>query len=198
MIRKICIATAFIALGAASAVSAQERRVASLDANGNLNSLIASHAAANNLPETLVRRIIKRESGGRPGVISKGNYGLMQIRLGTARAMGYRGSAAGLLDADTNMTYAVKYLAGAYHAADGNANRAVHYYAAGYYYAAKSKGLLNKTSDNPINAFASAAAGGTTGSIAPAQPAEKLRAAQAAGASVSSSSSLYNERLDYH
>ncbi len=54
--------------------------------------------------------------------------------------MGYRGTAAGLLDADTNMTYAVKYLAGAYHVADGNANRAVHYYAAGYYYAAKTKG----------------------------------------------------------
>ena len=90
-----------------------------------------------------MRRVIKRESGGNPRVISKGNYGLMQIRLGTARAMGYRGTAAGLLDADTNMTYAVKYLAGAYHAADGNANRAVHYYAAGYYYAAKSKGLLD-------------------------------------------------------
>ena len=159
MIRKICIAAAFVALGAASAVSAQERHVANLDANGNLNSLIASHAAANNLPESLVRRIIKRESGGRPGVISKGNYGLMQIRLGTARAMGYRGTAAGLLDADTNMTYAVKYLAGAYHAAGGNADRTVHYYAAGYYYAAKSKGLLDKGSDNPLNAFASAAAG---------------------------------------
>src|SRR3972149_4717637 len=128
--------------------------------------LAALHAAANNLPENLIRRVIKRESGGNARAVSKGNFGLMQIRLGTARGMGYRGSAAGLLDADTNMTYAVKYLAGAYHAADGNANRAVHYYAAGYYYAAKSKGLLNKTSDNPINAFASAAAGGTTGSIA--------------------------------
>ena len=166
MIRKICLATLLVAIGAASAASAQnqrqeqrqEQRVARLDANGNLNSLIAQHAAANNLPEDLVRRIIKRESGGRPGVISKGNYGLMQIRLGTARAMGYRGSAAGLLDADTNMTYAVKYLAGAYHAADGNANRAVHYYAAGYYYAAKSKGLLDKGDGNSLNAFASAAA----------------------------------------
>ena len=39
------------------------------------------------------------------------------------------------------MTYAVKYLAGAYRVANGNANRAVHYYAAGYYYAAKNKGM---------------------------------------------------------
>ena len=57
------------------------------------------------------------------------------------------------------MTYAVKYLAGAYHVAGGNANRAVHYYAAGYYYAAKSKGRVAQASDNALNAFASA--GGT-------------------------------------
>ena len=143
--------------------SAQTRNEATLDANGNLNSLIARHAAANNLPEDLVRRVIKRESRGNARAISKGNYGLMQIRLGTARAMGYRGTAAGLLDADTNMTYAVKYLAGAYHAAGGNPDRTVHYYAAGYYYAAKSKGLLDKNNDNPLNAFASASAGKTPG-----------------------------------
>ena len=83
--------------------------------------------------------MIKRESGGNPRVIYHGNYGLMQIRLGTARAMGYRGSAEGLLDPDTNMTYAVKYLAGAYEVANGNADRAVHYYQAGYYYAAKHR-----------------------------------------------------------
>ena len=199
MIRKLCLASILAALVSAPVAYAQSQRLARLDANGNnLDALIARHAAANNVPETLVRRVIKRESGGNARAVSKGNFGLMQIRLGTARGMGYRGSAAGLLDADTNMTYAVKYLAGAYHAADGNANRAVHYYAAGYYYAAKRKGLLDKTRDNPINAFASAAAGGTTGSIAPVLPAEKLRAARLAGASVSSSSSLYNDRLDFH
>ena len=50
---------------------------------------------------------------------------------------GYTGTAAGLHDPNTNLTYAVRYLAGAYRAANGNADRAVHYYAAGYYYAAK-------------------------------------------------------------
>jgi soluble lytic murein transglycosylase-like protein len=161
MIRKLCHASLFasilVALVSASAASAQNQRVVGLDANGNLDSLIARHAAANNLPETLLRRIIKRESGGNPRVISKGNYGLMQIRLGTARAMGYQGTAAGLLDPDTNMTYAAKYLAGAYHAAGGNADRTVHYYAAGYYFAAKSRGRQDKSNDNPLDAFASAA-----------------------------------------
>jgi len=145
MIRKICLAAIFVALAAsaasavsaASAASAKNLRTARLDANGNLDSLIAKHAAANSLPEDLLRRVIKRESGGNPRVVYKGNYGLMQIKLATARSMGYCGDAAGLLDADTNMTYAAKYLAGAYRVAGGNANRAVHYYAAGYYYAAK-------------------------------------------------------------
>lgn len=164
MTRTICLASILVALVSASAASAQTR-LAGVDANGNLDSLIARHAAANSLPESMVRRIIKRESGGRAHVISKGNYGIMQIRLGTARAMGYRGTAAGLLDADTNMTYAVKYLAGAYRTAGGNADRTVRYYAAGYYYAAKGKGMFDRSgngvfasqSDSPLDAFANAA-----------------------------------------
>ncbi len=138
MIRKFSLVTSVLMLVvSASVVCAQSSRAASLDANGNLAALVAKHAAANNLPESLVRRVIRRESGGNPRLVHAGNYGLMQIRLGTARAMGYQGSASGLLDADTNMTYAVKYLAGAYRVAGGNADRAVHYYASGYYYADK-------------------------------------------------------------
>jgi soluble lytic murein transglycosylase-like protein len=150
MIRKICIATLFAAVAAlGSAASAKHvhvkhlhvkiLRVAAVETHSDLDALISRHAAANNVPEDLVRRIIKRESRGNPRVVSAGNYGLMQIKLPTARSMGYTGSAAGLLDADTNMTYAVKYLAGAYQVAGGNTNLAVHYYAAGYYYAAKAQ-----------------------------------------------------------
>ena len=105
------------------------------------DAMIAHHAAANGLPEALVRRVIVRESRYNPRAVSRGNYGIMQIRLGTARAMGYTGSAAGLLDANTNMTYAVRYLAGAYRAAGGNHNRAVALYAGGYYYQAKRQGF---------------------------------------------------------
>jgi soluble lytic murein transglycosylase-like protein len=84
MIRKICFATIFVAL-AASAAPAKNLHLTRLDANGNLDSLISRHAAANNLPEDLLRRVIKRESGGNPRVIYKGNYGLMQIKLRPAR-----------------------------------------------------------------------------------------------------------------
>jgi hypothetical protein len=68
--------------------------------------------------------------------VHAGNYGLMQIRLGTARGVGYSGNAQGLLDPDTNLTYAVKYLAGAYRAAGCDADRAVSFYQRGYYGAA--------------------------------------------------------------
>ncbi len=103
--------------------------------------LVRKHAALNGIPESLVFRMIKIESGGNPRAVSKGNYGLMQIRLGTAKAMGYSGDTEGLLDADTNMTYAVKYLAGAYRAADGNPDRAIALYQRGYFYEAKAKGF---------------------------------------------------------
>jgi soluble lytic murein transglycosylase-like protein len=56
----------------------------------------------------------------------------MQIRLGTARSLAYRGAAEGLLDPETNMTYAVRYLAGAYRAAGGNEARTLALYARGY------------------------------------------------------------------
>jgi soluble lytic murein transglycosylase-like protein len=105
-------------------------------------SMVASHAAANGVPAELVHRVIMRESRYNPHAVSRGNYGMMQIRLQTARGLGYTGTAQGLLDPETNLTYAVKYLAGAYQAAGGDYNRAVHYYAAGYYGATKRQRVM--------------------------------------------------------
>ena len=104
---------------------------------GAYAEMVARHAAANGVPASLVHRVIMRESRYNPHAVSKGNYGMMQIRLGTARAMGYTGSASGLLDPEVNMTYAVKYLAGAYQAAGGSEGGAVANYARGYYHQAR-------------------------------------------------------------
>jgi soluble lytic murein transglycosylase-like protein len=100
---------------------------------GPHDELIARHAANNGVPESLVRRVIMIESRGNPGAVHAGNFGLMQIRLGTARGLGYAGDAKGLLDAETNLIFAVKYLAGAYRAAGCDERRAVAYYQRGYY-----------------------------------------------------------------
>ena len=107
--------------------------------------LIDKYAVVYEVPPELVRRVVKRESNFRPGARNGPYWGLMQIRHDTARGMGYDGPAAGLLDAETNLKYAVKYLRGAYLTAEGNQDNAVRYYARGYYYEAKRKGLLEET-----------------------------------------------------
>jgi soluble lytic murein transglycosylase-like protein len=128
-----------------------------------INSLVAQHARTYGVPEALVHRVITRESNYNPRALSKGNFGLMQIRYATARGMGYRGSPSGLLDANTNLTYAVPYLANAYKVAGGNADRAVALYAGGYYYVAKRKGMLHALGTavaDPVSTGSISATGG--------------------------------------
>jgi soluble lytic murein transglycosylase-like protein len=106
------------------------------------DALVAAHAQANGVPEALVHRVIVRESRYQPQLVGRGGtIGLMQIKLATARGLGYTGDAEGLRDPATNLTYAVKYLAGAWRAANGDHNRAVSYYASGYYFAEKRQRL---------------------------------------------------------
>jgi soluble lytic murein transglycosylase-like protein len=119
-------------------------------ARSRYDAMVAAHARANGVPESLVHRVIVRESRYNPRVIGKGGaMGMMQIKTPTARGLGYAGSPAGLLDPETNLTYAVRYLAGAYRLAGGNHDRAVSYYAKGYYYAAKSKGGIEALARQP-------------------------------------------------
>lgn len=111
---------------------------------GSLDGLIAHYATAYDVPESLVRRVIVRESGYNPAARNGPYYGLMQISYATARGMGFSGEASGLLDAETNLRFAVRYLAGAYVTAGGNHDRAMQLYASGYYYDAKRQGLLEE------------------------------------------------------
>jgi len=112
--------------------------------NSNLNQLISKYAALYDVPESLVHHVVRRETNYNPGAVHRGNWGLMQIRYNTARGLGYNGSPNGLLDAETNLKYAVKYLKGAWIVADKNATKADWLYRTGYYYTAKKKQLLEK------------------------------------------------------
>jgi soluble lytic murein transglycosylase-like protein len=132
---RILVATVSL-LGGASLLLAQEA--------GGIDGLITKYSHQYQVPESLIRKIIRRESNYNPRAYHGGNWGLMQIRHATARRMGYRGPAKGLLDAETNLTFGVKYLRGAFLVADGNESRAVRYYSSGYYYEAKRKGLLEE------------------------------------------------------
>jgi soluble lytic murein transglycosylase-like protein len=110
-----------------------------------LREKINYHADKNGVPRSLLHRVIIRESHHRPGARNGPYYGLMQILPATARGMGYSGDAQGLLDADTNLTYAVKYLRGAWLLSDGSQDTAVKWYSRGYYYEAKRRGMLVQT-----------------------------------------------------
>jgi soluble lytic murein transglycosylase-like protein len=154
------------------------------ESHGDLDGLIARHAQTEGVPEALVHRVVIRESRYHPRAVGAGGaMGLMQIKYSTARAMGYTGSPAGLLDADTNLTYAVRYLAGAYRVAHGNPDRAVMNYARGYYDGARREG------SSPYQAKA------WSGSYASARPIERV--AQAAGGQTwHVNSGAYDQQLD--
>ena len=110
-----------------------------------MHALVRKYAGIHGIPESLLHRVIRRESGYNPRARNGPYYGLMQIMPQTARTMGYRGAPEGLLDAETNLKYAGRYLRGAWLVADGNQDAAVGWYARGYYYEAKRKGLLEET-----------------------------------------------------
>ncbi|MCO5065185.1 MAG: lytic transglycosylase domain-containing protein [Rhizobiaceae bacterium] len=110
-----------------------------------LDSLIKSYSEHYEVPESLVRRVARRESRFNPQARNGPYWGLMQISHATARGMGYLGEASGLLDAETNLKYAVRYLRGAYMVARGNEEVADQLYQRGYYFDAKRMGLLDET-----------------------------------------------------
>ena len=109
-----------------------------------IDALITKYASLYGIPEALLHRVVRRESTYNPRAFNRGHYGLMQIKYSTAKSMGYEGPAEGLFDAETNIKYAGKYLRGAWMVADDKNDGAVRLYAAGYYYHAKRKGLLEE------------------------------------------------------
>jgi soluble lytic murein transglycosylase-like protein len=142
-----------LALAGAAVMAACSRGGRSTATRGDLNpgetpemrALIKHYSDVHGVPESLMHRVIQRESGYNPAARNGPYYGLMQILPQTARTMGYEGSPEGLLDAETNLQYAGRYLRGAWLVSDGTEADAVRWYAAGYYYEAKRKGLLEET-----------------------------------------------------
>ncbi|WP_163850030.1 lytic transglycosylase domain-containing protein [Pseudooceanicola aestuarii] len=111
----------------------------------DLRVLVNRYADEYEVPRTLVHRVIQRESDYRPQARNGPYYGLMQILPATARGMGFQGQAGDLLDAETNLKWAVKYLRGAWLLSDGDETTAVKWYARGYYYEARDRCMLVET-----------------------------------------------------
>ncbi len=115
------------------------------DETPEMRALIVKWAAIHDIPESLLHKQIQRESGYNAAARNGPYYGLMQILPQTARTMGYKGPPEGLLDAETNLEFAGKYLRGAWLVSGGKEDKAVMWYAKGYYYEAKRLGLLKET-----------------------------------------------------
>ena len=112
-----------------------------------MRSLVQEYADVHDIPEALLHRVIQRESNYNPRALNRAGpyYGLMQILPATARSMGFDGSPEELLDPEVNLTYAGRYLRGAWLLADGDIDRAVMHYARGYYYEARDRCMLVET-----------------------------------------------------
>lgn len=100
---------------------------------GRYNSIIAKYASAEGVPVKLAHAVVKVESSYRPGATGKvGEIGLMQIRLATARLMGYKGSAKALYNPETNLKWGMKYLGKARKLAGGDTCGTILRYNAGH------------------------------------------------------------------
>jgi soluble lytic murein transglycosylase-like protein len=109
-----------------------------------LHAMIDAAADRHGVPRDLVHRVVIRESRYNPAARNGPYMGLMQIHPQTARGVGYTGPAEGLLNPETNLEYAVRYLRGAWLVSRGDKDAAVRWYARGYYYEAKRLGLLQE------------------------------------------------------
>jgi len=120
---------------------------------GGVRAMVARHAAQNGVPFALADAVVKVESNYNPRATNRsGAMGLMQIKTQTARGEGFSGGSAELLNPETNIRYAMRYLAKAYRMAGGDLCGTVMRYqsghgarrmsAADHSYCAKARGLM--------------------------------------------------------
>lgn len=100
---------------------------------GSYQTIIAQYASAYGVPVSLANAVVRVESNYRANARgAAGEIGLMQIKPATARMMGYRGSAKGLYNPDTNIKYGMKYLAKAHKLGGGTTCGTILKYNAGH------------------------------------------------------------------
>jgi len=97
------------------------------------STLINDYARVHGVPSNLAHAVVRVESDFNPKARGRaGEVGLMQIKLATARLMGYRGSKQQLYDPETNIKYGMKYLGKAHKLSGGNTCGTILRYNAGH------------------------------------------------------------------
>jgi soluble lytic murein transglycosylase-like protein len=93
------------------------------DENYSISSLVqltADKAQEHTVPTSLALAVVTYESSWNARVLSQGNYGLGQIRCGTAKGIGLKGKCASLLTPEVNLEYSMIYLRMALDEADND------------------------------------------------------------------------------
>ena len=93
---------------------------------------IERHAQENAIPAALANAVIRVESNFNAHIVHAGNYGLTQIKLATARSLGFDGSPSALLDPEINLHFGLKYLGNAYQQARGDLCATIMKYQSGH------------------------------------------------------------------
>lgn len=94
-------------------------------------SIVAEEATKHGVPVQFALAIARVESGMKCNARGGSALGVMQITLSTARSMGYKGKASGLLDCRNSARFGVKYLKLALKYAGGNTCHAAGLYNTG-------------------------------------------------------------------
>ena len=96
-------------------------------------NLIAKYAKQHGVPLHLARAVVQVESNFRSNATgAAGEVGLMQIKLSTARQMGYNGSKKALYNPETNLNWGMKYLGKAHRLSGGTTCGTILKYNAGH------------------------------------------------------------------
>jgi hypothetical protein len=110
-----------------------ENPLASGVKTASYSSIIQTYAKSYGVPVDLAHAVVRVESNFNPKARgSAGEIGLMQIKPATARMMGYRGSAKGLYDPETNIKFGMKYIAMAHELGGGTTCGTILKYNAGH------------------------------------------------------------------
>ena len=96
-----CVARADAALDVLGALRKQRLDV---------HHLVSEAAARAGIPDCVAHGLVRTESNYKPRMVGRaGEIGLTQIKLATARGVGFRGSRSLLFDPRTNLTFGFRY-----------------------------------------------------------------------------------------
>ncbi|MDH2354991.1 transglycosylase SLT domain-containing protein [Bradyrhizobium sp. SSUT112] len=147
-----------------------------------IRKIIEREAARTNLPADIVEAVVFVESGYNSAVVGNaGEVGLMQVRLDTAAALGFKGNATELAEPDLNIHYGVLSLSHAWRLTGGDLCRTLM-----KYWASSDNDEMTLCSRvycnrarNRLLALNSAAAVTQSAAVSPSVPTPELAAAPA-------------------